>query len=469
MICKYCNANNSDKDDFCCQCGKKLHGTYCPECNTHNEDGAILCKICGARLDGVHTCIYCGAEINASANYCPHCGEMLGTPDTSEDGNSHKLIKAFRITANALAIAISVLSIVFSVFIGYAVTLRNGASVETIEKLSHNAFYFFGDALKQLSSLGSTSDISVAVEYFKVITGTLICASTIILVAVFGIIAIVRSIKGILSNEVRGGKSIAAFLAYVVGATGIVMLSTKYESYESIIYYEEVITVSTGFDSVTTAGLATIGALVGIYAIMAILSNGTKQLNKAFILNSLFAIVSLIIAVIAVGLLVNPPIKLIYTDEAYYKDIYGYNQFYFISEAAFYFNRLKAQDKPNNLMVPIILGACSFIFMYFALVMLIKTVATNAKNVTLGKASDMKGALIKAFLAAAFSTVALITAILCVNKYNDELVRISWKNSLFDYCDVSYTWLIVLTALSYATFIVEIVRKATKNAFAEKE
>lgn len=467
MVCKHCNSNNPDNAAFCNTCGKKLRGIYCPECNTHNEDGVILCKSCGARLDGVKTCIYCGAEINQNDAFCAQCGEQLIKSETPQVDASAKRAKTFRIIANALAIAISVLSVIFVVFMGCKTTMRVNTNVMSND--FHNTFYYFGDVWDELkSAVESYSDYgyntTIDVAYFKAITGTVICASSLILALVFGIMAIVRSVKGIMSNEVRGGKSIAAFLAFVVGATGLVMLNCAYASFN---YNGVPETMPVGFNDVTTAGLIVIGILVGAYAVMAILSNGAKQINKAFIVNGLFALGSLIIASVAVGLISNPHIIVTPIDSSYVKEL-GTNQFSLIAGAASQCDILSQQNKPNNFKAVIILGALSFIFAYFALVLLIKTIATNAKNLTVGSSEDMKGALIKSTLALLFSAAALITCIISVNTYNDELIKISWKNSLVDDYSFSYPWLIVLTVLSGVTFLVEIARKIVNNYFIEE-
>ena len=118
MICKHCNADNSDDAIFCYQCGNMLTGICCPECNTHNEDGSLYCVNCGARLDGVKTCINCGAELDANVKFCTNCGKSFGTPTepatkSSSSKNSNdvvrgesatqaKLTKIFRISANEI-------------------------------------------------------------------------------------------------------------------------------------------------------------------------------------------------------------------------------------------------------------------------------------------------------------------------------------------------------------------------------
>lgn len=482
MICKHCNADNSDGAIFCHQCGNTLTGICCPECNTNNKDGSLYCVNCGARLDGVKTCKYCGAELETKAKFCTMCGKRSETPaepatKSSSSKNSNdvvrgesaiqtKLTKIFRISANALGIAIAALTIIFTLFMGTKLVVPKELQEYTGTSDSYNVFYYFGDAFSEVRELADywqdRNATTIALMYIKATFGLIISVSTIITVLILGIIGIVRSAKSIKSDKINGSKSVAAFLAFAIGATLLLVINNSLEVMKEgreteKMYYQ--------FNGAAMAGLVLVGILVGLYAVLSILANGTKQINKSFIVNGSVALGSLLFAIICVGLFSNTFFNM--SASEYGSSVtYGYNHFGLMSICAGYADRYI--DTPNAFIIAIVLALFSFITTAITLIMLMQIIASGIKDVATGKTSEMKGAMAKSIVAVIFSVVTLVLLITAVSIFNSELIRLS-NYSVFDNFDKSYATPIAILVMSIITLGVEIARKVLKNKFTYEE
>lgn len=484
MICKHCNADNSDGAIFCHQCGNMLTGIRCPECNTNNKDGSLYCVNCGARLDGVKTCVYCGAELEAKAKFCTMCGKRFETPAEpatkspssknsndvirSESATQTKLTKIFRISANALGIAIAALTIIFTLFMGTKLVVPEELHRYTDTSGSYNVFYYFGDAFSNIrESISQLPDYwkdrnttTIAIMYMKAVFGLMISVSTIITVLILGIIGIVRSAKSIKSDKINGNKSVAAFLAFAIGATLLLVINNSLELVKEgreteKMYYQ--------FNGAAMAGLALVGILVGLYAVLSILANGTKQINKSFIINGSVAIGSLLFAIICVGLFTNTFFN-ISSSEYGYTETYGYNHFGLMTTFAVYADRYTGA--PIVFIIAIVLALFSFITTAITLIMLMQIIASDIKDVATGKTSEMKGSMAKAIVAVIFSVVTLISLIIAVSIFNLELITLSDSSVFDDFDKISYATPIAILVMSIITLGVEIARKVLKNKFA---
>lgn len=75
--CPSCNAQNSAKAKFCCECGKVLEAPkkVCASCGASIPGNPKFCPECGSPM-GTKMC-ECGVEIPSGTKFCPQCGKKL--------------------------------------------------------------------------------------------------------------------------------------------------------------------------------------------------------------------------------------------------------------------------------------------------------------------------------------------------------------------------------------------------------
>ncbi len=104
MFCKYCGKGISDNAMFCSKCGKQLTSPKESASKLQTENEPEQCKETEAEIkphdnesekksevesaEEKHKfCRYCGAKILESSIFCPKCGKLLETNNTTQDNN----------------------------------------------------------------------------------------------------------------------------------------------------------------------------------------------------------------------------------------------------------------------------------------------------------------------------------------------------------------------------------------------
>lgn len=72
--CEKCGAEMRATAKFCPECGAKTENV-CPKCGAVISKSSKFCPECGASL--VSTCVKCGAVLKANSKFCPECGEKV--------------------------------------------------------------------------------------------------------------------------------------------------------------------------------------------------------------------------------------------------------------------------------------------------------------------------------------------------------------------------------------------------------
>ncbi len=438
MNCKYCNTQNSEDAKFCSGCGKMLSGTYCPECSAQNEEGAVYCMECGARIDGRHFCLQCGATLEPGVQICPQCGTRRlqrdkNKPETVENG---KFCKAMRITALGISIAISALAMIFVVFMGVAASGEGGADL----------FYYFGDVWDYLKMMsGYAPDSLVVVLYLQAICGMVIFIITIIMVLVFGITGIIKSVQAIKGQSKGSFKNaISAYLIYACGATAHLLLYAQSQK-----QFGE--TIATGFNKITVVGLAVGGILTGLCVVFVILSNGRKQINKKFIVNGSLSLGAIAVAAIYIGFCGLP-----FTSLGSGSASVGCGHFVTLSQAATLVDTLKGNTKA---VLSALFSVIAFALSCYLLIRMFRSIFRAILDVTSGNGNAVKGSfgmsidiLVNTLVMAAFTIIAC-----------------SFLKSLMGAGSMGYGPIIGLAVLSLVNLGIEIARKIVNNKLSESE
>ncbi len=276
----------------------------CETCGAVLEDGASFCPECGSAVGGNKTiCKECGYAFDG--DFCPICGAAadgaLAAEESAEEevavksGSSNSLMKML---GKVFAFAGAALALILMFFIGTRmVEVEFGMKVKV--PMAKNIFWYFGDNFKQLTQLLDYADMNasfvsegeVLSAIFTSVLGFFAALVTLVLVIVFGIIAIIKFIKSFSQENDTVKASIKVMLVYVLGATLLSALSLY--SYKGGMS-EEAITLN----GATIFGLifCTI-AIVGAFVCK--LLDGASSFNTGKILAIACAVVSFVVLLIA--------------------------------------------------------------------------------------------------------------------------------------------------------------------------
>lgn len=496
ICCPMCNTYNPQEAVFCSGCGMELAGIKCPVCNTNNPQEAVFCGNCGSRLNKKHVCPGCGYEMDSKTSFCIKCGRKMDGSEANQstaqkpasvkpaaiknqadiietDSPDSKLTKIFKIVSHSLGIAIASLAIIFTIFMGcefvnagmttreeiFDILVDNGI---TVGSNNPNVFYYFGTAWTELSDIFNLSDgdwvAYMVTAYIQAGLGALISAVTIITVLVFAIKAIIQCATSITGKRKKGGASaVGAFLAFAGGATALLILNnaSKSESYDKLKLGGHF-----AFNALTVTGLAVCGVLVAIYAAFAILGNGKKQINKAFIVNGSVALGSLVLAIVVTALFASPFIH--HTSSSWYTTKLGFNQPFLMLMSASKYDMEMFENSFTGLLI-INLAITGFIFVCCALVQSLRIIKSTIKDVTSGKSKAMKGALAKSIKMLIYAIIALVLTIVANKMYIKEAMSEGVLNEI----SISYAPLIGIVVVSVLALAAEIARKVVKLKFVE--
>ncbi len=446
MNCKYCNTQNSEDAKFCSGCGKMLSGTYCPECSAQNEEGAVYCMECGARIDGRHFCLQCGATLEPGVQICPQCGTRRLQRDKNkpEIVVNEKFYKAMKMTSLGISIVIAAFAMVFVIFMG--VTASNGDGGASL-------FYYFGDVWEDLKIISKTYggylNSLVAASYVQALFGLIICIVTIITVFVFGITGIIRSVQAII-GESKGSfnNAIGAYLAYAGGVTAHLLL---YSQSQTKSYSGETTTIV--FNGVTVIGLAIGGILLGLSVVFAVLSNGTKQINRKFIVNGSLSLGAMVIAAIFIELYGLPFVSVRNNSGRF-----GYGYFANLMQAAV---AADTMGKNTKAIISAVFCVMAFALSCYLLIRMLRLIFRSVKDVTSGDGSAVKGSFGMSIELFAITLVMLAFTI-CEFSLLKSLPRM-------DVDGVGYGPVIGLAVLALINLGIEIARKIVNNKLPESE
>ncbi|MBE5747882.1 MAG: zinc ribbon domain-containing protein [Clostridiales bacterium] len=276
----------------------------CETCGAVLEDGASFCPECGSAVGGNKTiCKECGYAFDG--DFCPICGAAadgaLAAEESAEEevavksGSSNSLMKML---GKVFAFAGAALALILMFFIGTRmVEVEFGMKVKV--PMAKNIFWYFGDNFKELSKYLDYADMNAGyidagemlAAIFSRLFSFFVALVTLVLVIVFGIIAIIKFIKSFSQENDTVKASIKVMLVYVLGATLLSALSLY--SYKGGMS-EEAITLN----GATIFGLifCTI-AIVGAFVCK--LLDGASSFNTGKILGIACAVVSFVVLLIA--------------------------------------------------------------------------------------------------------------------------------------------------------------------------
>ena len=82
--CPKCGADVDAHAGSCPHCGARFEkgGFECPKCKTQVSYNALECPSCGERFEGAesYACPECGALVKATSKRCPDCGAKFWSP-----------------------------------------------------------------------------------------------------------------------------------------------------------------------------------------------------------------------------------------------------------------------------------------------------------------------------------------------------------------------------------------------------
>lgn len=433
MICKNCNTYNPEHSKFCIACGARIDKT-CPACGTENPDDAVYCHNCGVKLDS-------GPDPNAKK----------GIPLSID------IPKVMRTVSYSIAIALAIISVVFTIFMGCKAASDFNSPLYT-EIKNADLFYYFGKIYKDISSqydyvIGNEyySDMYRNTLYLSAIIGTVICAATLITVLTLSIKAIVNCVRSIKGTSDKGGKSaIGAFAAFVVGSLCLLALMNARVSYSE---YGVSIDVSSKLNDTTIIGVVLGCILTAVYFISALLAQGRKILNKQFIISGLLGLCSIVLLIVILVLLLVPAISIIGTDIPVKM---SYAQYLIVDIVRYICRFPDSYDGMPNALLTIIMALLSYIIICFIAIRIVMMIVSQMHKMTDSNGEKIRGSLsggITIFVA----SVALLVCSLIT--YNNWLEIIGYNDSE---TYVSYTPLIGIVVMSALLLSLEIVRKVVK-------
>ena len=210
----------------------------CETCGAVLEDGASFCPECGSAVGGNKTiCKECGYAFDG--DFCPICGAAadgaLAAEESAEEevavknGSSNSLMKML---GKVFAFAGAALALILMFFIGTRM-VETALGIKEKVPVAKNIFWYFGDNFKQLTQLLDYADMNasfvsegeVLSAIFTSVLGFFAALVTLVLVIVFGIIAIIKFIKSFSQENDTVKASIKVMLVYVLGATLLSVLS----------------------------------------------------------------------------------------------------------------------------------------------------------------------------------------------------------------------------------------------------
>ena len=218
MECKKCGKTIADESVYCMFCGERADGKIvCGRCGKAVDGNAVYCPYCGKRLDGKTVCPDCGEVLDGESVYCLRCGRKLaGGGERNAKTRSAKtgFGKVERVLSPALLLGALFTLFICSFFVGVTITIGAGASAVSD---GATAFYFFGDAYSDLSSLlgselavVSDTDLSAGL-YLPTVICTVFAAAGITVSSVTLVIGAVKFGTSLYNKrEIKGLETLAA-------------------------------------------------------------------------------------------------------------------------------------------------------------------------------------------------------------------------------------------------------------------
>jgi len=111
IICDSCNAEFSEENKFCTECGKPVENVsendenpsdqkvICPKCHAEMAHGIKFCEECGTKIESQvnhTTCPKCYEEVAAGETFCTKCGTSLTMKKTASSANINQELKKQR-------------------------------------------------------------------------------------------------------------------------------------------------------------------------------------------------------------------------------------------------------------------------------------------------------------------------------------------------------------------------------------
>lgn len=319
MICKICNTENLDGATFCSGCGARLDGRFeCPSCGGTCAEDALFCPHCGAKLDQKETCKKCGTVFEGK--FCPKCGTPVSseTPAPTEQSPKEQPAeppkkprnwkKILFIVGGALAMASAVLALLFSLFIGFNVSMpielgsEQGSLGSTFIGMGgHNIFYYFyqnfKDAADMISSSPNLPLITVMGFYIKAVFGTMIALATLITVLTLTIKAATKYANYMHNgaNSDFGKCAYGSCLAYFAGI--VTLYALEFFSAE-LTYGNETVKVGLAPNGATITGIVLCSVFIACYLGFCIAIRGKKMLQKRTLCEAICSAVGAVILIV---------------------------------------------------------------------------------------------------------------------------------------------------------------------------
>ncbi len=228
MNCKQCGAPTVEGAVYCGCCGARVDGKKpCKACGQLNDESFAFCISCGTRIDGKTACTACGAVYEGA--FCPTCGASAAQSSPvkkKKEGASAKRKGLFAFICETVSGAAMMMGVLLSLVFVFLIGLEALADGEVMEKV--NIFTFFGEYYKdvedlKISGMGLTHWWEELIEgQFTLygVIGTVFSALTIICVAGFAIVAIIKYILSWTrkTENTANGWGLASVISFLAGA-----------------------------------------------------------------------------------------------------------------------------------------------------------------------------------------------------------------------------------------------------------
>lgn len=450
----------------------------CKSCGRENAENAVFCKYCGKRMDGMKLCPNCKNQIEEDSEFCIHCGAKADGSYTPQPSPAEPVVQETVVTTTVqyskinysklastvatLAVAvIALLSLIFVFFTGVQASVSvSGSSA----KDSLDIFYYFDKGYKNYEAIiksAESTTMNPLTDYFKasmllpLVFGTIISSVTLLLVFLFSVTAIVRTVKTLMGRETKSGEGFAlgAFGAYIFCIIAIMVLNS---ANSDLLGFG----VEIGLNSATVAGVVLCSVAAFIWLAAKLFNNGSRLLSGNAAAKCALCVGGLVLAVIIAGLVSAPAITISGEGEAKAGVLSLFSTIGFMC--------IKGGSGINTILnAPVVaaLSTFAFVFLILTVIVLLVAIIKSVKGIAKG---DTDNPPVKEFIwACACALASMIFHIVAGNQFLEAMGY--FNSSTADKMELGYGIPIAAFVLSFVAATLSIAHRviANKTAVAE--
>lgn len=451
----------------------------CKSCGRENAENAVFCKYCGKRMDGMKLCPNCKNQIEEDSEFCIHCGAKADGSYTPQPSPAEPVVQETVVTTTVqyskinyskiastvatLAVAvIALLSLIFVFFTGVQASVSvSGSSA----KDSLDIFYYFDKGYKNYEEIiksAESATMTPLTDYFKasmllpLVFGTIISSVTLLLVFLFSVTAIVRTVKTLMGRETKSGEGFAlgAFGTYIFCIIAIMVLNSA--NSDSLGFGVEL-----GLNSATIAGVVLCSVAAFIWLSAKLFNNGSRLLSGNAAAKCALCVAGLVLAAVAAGLFTLPAITISGEGEAKAGVL---SLFSTIGIMCMYKG---GSGFKTILNAPVVaaLSTFAFVFLILTVIVLLVAIIKSVKGIAKG---DTDNPPVKEFIWAFVCAMAsMIFHIVAGNQFLEAMGY--FNSSTADKMELGYGIPIAAFVLSFVAATLSIAHRviANKTAVAE--